>query len=179
MPPAPLKQQPVPGVWLSDEERDRLLDGISALAEERAIKSGGPIVFEGNAPPTSATTPRCERSSRKRPWISPMSRAHGSARQIQSRAPRNRIPPPKWQQPPRRRPARGSRPAILGLSLVALGAQYPAGQARFIFFQGATDGQGPLFIESISKAVPHTVTIVTPHEAPAAMNEIAAELNSG
>ncbi len=41
--------------------------------------------------------------------------------------------------------------SILGLSLLALGAQYPAGRARFVFFQGATDGQGPAFIEAIAK----------------------------
>jgi hypothetical protein len=66
--------------------------------------------------------------------------------------------------------------SILGLSLLALGAQYPAGQASFVFFQGATDGQGPAFIEMIAKGLPHQVKIVSPHESAAAMNEISTEL---
>jgi len=65
---------------------------------------------------------------------------------------------------------------MLGLSLLALGAQYPAGQARFVFFQGATDGQGPEFIAAIAKTLPHEVTVAGPHEAAAAMNEISTEL---
>ena len=66
--------------------------------------------------------------------------------------------------------------SILGLSLLALGAQYPAGSARFIFFQGAADGQGPALIEAIAKSLPHEVTIAGPHESAEAMNTIATEL---
>jgi S-DNA-T family DNA segregation ATPase FtsK/SpoIIIE len=66
--------------------------------------------------------------------------------------------------------------SMLGLSMLALGAQYPAGHARFVFFQGATDGTGTAFIETVAKGLPHEVTIVSPHETVAAMNGIAAEL---
>jgi len=45
-----------------------------------------------------------------------------------------------------------------------------------VFFQGATDGQGPAFVESIAKALPHEITIVGPHDAATAMNDIATEL---
>ena len=68
--------------------------------------------------------------------------------------------------------------SILGLSLLALGAQYPAGQARFVFFQGVTDGPGPAFIEALAKGLPHEVTIVSPHEAASAINDIATELKT-
>jgi len=164
-------------VWLSDEERDRLLDGISALAEERAIKSGGPIVFEGNAPADIRDNAALREIIEKTPmdipdvaraWLGAPNSIKGPTEAVFHRQSGNNLLVVGQREE--------AALAILGLSLVALGAQYPAGQARFIFFQGATDGQGPLFIESISKAVPHTVTIVTPHEAPAAMNEIAAEL---
>jgi hypothetical protein len=66
--------------------------------------------------------------------------------------------------------------SILGLALLALGAQYPAGQARFVFFQGAVEGQGPAFIEALAKGLPHEVTIVSPHDTAAAMTAISAEL---
>jgi hypothetical protein len=66
--------------------------------------------------------------------------------------------------------------SMLGLALLALGAQYPPGQARFVFFQGTTDGPGPAFVEGMAKVLPHEVTVVSPHEAAGAMNEIAAEL---
>ena len=68
--------------------------------------------------------------------------------------------------------------SILGLALLALGAQYPAGQARFVFFQGVTDVPGPAFIEALAKGLPHEVTIVSPHQTASAINDIATELKN-
>ena len=68
--------------------------------------------------------------------------------------------------------------SILGLSLIALGAQYPAGQARFFFFQGATDGQGPVFIETMAKSLPHEVKIISAHDRAGAMSEISRRNSS-
>jgi hypothetical protein len=59
---------------------------------------------------------------------------------------------------------------------MALGAQYPAGKAQFFFFQGATEGQGPAFIEQIANALPHDVKIINAHESGTVMNEISEEL---
>ncbi|RYD48167.1 MAG: ATP-binding protein, partial [Verrucomicrobiaceae bacterium] len=41
---------PFQTVWLSEDERNRLLDQVTALAAEQGRKPAAPVVFEGNAP---------------------------------------------------------------------------------------------------------------------------------
>jgi len=164
-------------VWLPEEERDRLLDGIHALAAERGIASDGPIVFEGNAPADArengllrglienapATPPEAGRAwlgapnSIKGPTEAAFHRQSGSNLLIAGQREEAAL-------------------SMLALSLLALGAQYPPGGARFFFFQGSVEGPGPALIEAIAKRLPHEVEIVAPHEAAAAMATIAAEL---
>jgi S-DNA-T family DNA segregation ATPase FtsK/SpoIIIE len=164
-------------VWLADEERDRLLDEIVALGESRGIKTEGPIVFEGNAPADIRDNAPLREVLEKAPaeapevgraWLGAPNSIKGPTETVFHRQSGNNLLVVGQREE--------AALSILGLSLLALGAQYPAGQARFIFFQGATDGQGPEFIDAIAKALPHEVTIVGPHEAAAAMNEIATEL---
>jgi len=164
-------------VWLPDDERDRLLDEVRALAETRAMKTEGPIVFEGNAPAdvrdngalrevlekAPAGTPEVGRT-----WLGAPNSIKGPTEAVFHRQSGNNLLVVGQREE--------AALAILGLALLALGAQYPAGRARFVFFQGATDGQGPAFVEAMAKALPHEVTIVGPHEAAGAMNDIAAEL---
>jgi hypothetical protein len=166
-------------VWLPEDERDRLLDEVHALAVERGIQTGGPIVFEGNAPadirdnavlrdlleriPTAA--PEVGRT-----WLGAPNSIKGPTEAVFHRQSGNNLLIVGQREE--------TALSILGLSLLALGAQYPGGQARFIFFQGATDGQGPAFVEAIAKSLPQEVTIVSTHDASAAMNEIATELKN-
>jgi DNA segregation ATPase FtsK/SpoIIIE, S-DNA-T family len=164
-------------VWLADEERDRLLEQIAALGESRGIKMPGPIVFEGNAPADIRDNAPLRDSLEKAPteipevgraWLGAPNSIKGPTEAVFHRQSGNNMMVVGQREE--------AALSILGLSLLALGAQYPAGQARFVFFQGATDGQGPAFIDSIAKGLPHDVTIVTPHDTAAAMNDIAAEL---
>jgi hypothetical protein len=164
-------------VWLPDEERDNLLEAVAKLAEEHGIKNEGPIVFEGNAPAdvrdnavlrdlletAPATAPEAARV-----WMGAPNSIKGPTEAVFHRQSGNNMLVVGQREE--------SAMTMMGLSLLALGAQYPAGQARFIFFQGATEGPGPAFIEAIAKSLPHEVTIVSPHEAAAAMNQIATEL---
>jgi len=164
-------------VWLAEEERDRLLDEIGVLAEKRGMQNDGPIVFEGNAPADVRDNALLRVLLEKAPveipetgraWLGAPNSIKGPTEAVFHRQSGNNVLVVGQREE--------AALSILGLSLLALGAQYPAGQAKFVFFQGATDGQGPAFIDSIAKGLPHEVTIVGPHEAAPAMNDIATEL---
>jgi hypothetical protein len=164
-------------VWLAEEERDRLLDEVRALAESRGMHYDGPIVFEGNAPADVRDNAALRRLLENVPvetpeigraWLGAPNSIKGPTEAVFHRQSGNNMLVVGQREE--------AALSILGLSLLALGAQYPAGQARFVFFQGATDGQGPAFIEAVANGLPHDVTIVSAHEAAAAMNDIATEL---
>jgi S-DNA-T family DNA segregation ATPase FtsK/SpoIIIE len=166
-------------VWLADEERDALLAEITAFGESRGIKNDGPIVFEGNAPAdirdnallrdTLDKIP-AEAPDTARTWMGAPNSIKGPTEAVFHRQSGNNLLVVGQREE--------AAMSILGLSLLALGAQYPAGQARFIFFQGVTDGPGPAFIEALAKGLPHEVTMVSPHEAASAINDIATELKT-
>ena len=164
-------------VWLPEEERDRLLDEVHTLAVEHGITTEGPIVFEGNAPAdvrdNAVLCELLEKAPKKEPevgrvWLGAPNSIKGPTEAVFHRQSGNNLLVVGQREE--------AALSILGLSLLALGAQYPAGKARFVFLQGATDGQGPAFIEGIAKSLPHEVTIAGPHDAVEAMNGIAAEL---
>ena len=164
-------------VWLPEDERDRLLDEVHALAVERGMSGEGPIVFEGNAPAdvrdNAALRTLLEKTPAKAPevarvWLGAPNSIKGPTEAVFHRQSGNNMLVVGQHEE--------TALSILGLSLLALGAQYPVGTARFVFFQGATDGQGPAFIDTIAKALPHEVKIVGPHDAAEAMKEIATEL---
>ncbi len=164
-------------VWLGEEERDRLLDEVYALAVNRGMRVEGPIVFEGNAPAevrdnaalrdVLARAP-VEAPEVGRTWLGAPNSIKGPTEAVFHRQSGNNLLVVGQREE--------TALSLLGLALLALGAQYPAGQARFVFFQGATDGPGPAFIGAVAKGLPHEVTIVSVHEAPGAMNDIATEL---
>ena len=164
-------------VWLPDDERDRLLDEIHTLALRSGEKVDGPIVFEGNAPAdvrdnallrSLLEKPAVAAPEVARAWLGAPNSIKGPTETVFHRQSGNNLLIVGQREE--------AALSILGLSLLALGAQYPPGGARFVFLQGATDGYGPLFIETIANSLPHPVSIVPPHDAAAAMSEIAAEL---
>jgi hypothetical protein len=164
-------------VWLPDDERDRLLDDIHSLSLRSGETIQSPIVFEGNAPADVRDNallcllldkPATAAPDVARAWLGAPNSIKGPTEAIFHRQSGNNLL------------IVGQRDeaalSILGLSLLALGAQFPPGRARFVFFQGATDGPGPAFIDTIAKGLPHEVTIIAPHDAPVGMSLIAAEL---
>jgi len=150
---------------------------VHRLAVEQGLAGDGPIVFEGNAPADVRDNPMLRDLLDRPPVAAP------PAGRVWFGAPNSIKGPTEavfHRQSGNNLLVAGQREeaalSMMGLSLLALGAQYPAGGARFYFFQGAADGPGPAFIDAIAKSLPHEVTLAGPHEAPAAMNEIAAEL---
>jgi hypothetical protein len=166
-------------VWLGDDERDRLLDEMNAMAADRRIQVEPPIVFEGNAPSDVRDNELLRKVIDKPPvevpevglaWIgAPNSIKGPTETSFHRQSGSNLLVVGQREE---------ASLSLMGLSLLALGAQYPPGGARFYFFQGSTEGQGPAFVESVARALPHEVKIVTPHESAAAMNEISVELKN-
>jgi DNA segregation ATPase FtsK/SpoIIIE, S-DNA-T family len=68
---------------------------------------------------------------------------------------------------------------MLALSLLALGAQYPVGTARFYFLASAAPGSPELeFIQGAIAATPHEVNLVRTGDIGTALSELSAELKS-
>jgi hypothetical protein len=164
-------------VWLADEERDRLLEEIHALGVKQGLRMEPPLVFEGNAPAdirdnirlhdlleaTPAKPPQAARA-----WLGAPNAIKGPTEVVFHRQSGNNLLVVGQREE--------TAQTMLGLSLLALGLQYPAGAAQFVFLQGGAEGQGPPFIEAIAKSLPHEVKIVATHDVPAAINDIATEL---
>jgi len=64
---------------------------------------------------------------------------------------------------------------MLAVTLVALAAQRPAGQARFILFHTGGQGAGDL-LGGVAESLP--VTVVQPNDVSRVMDELAAELRA-
>ncbi|XHR29150.1 MAG: FtsK/SpoIIIE domain-containing protein [Chthoniobacteraceae bacterium] len=171
-------------VWLSDEERDGWLDKVHELAAHNPRPFPAPIVFEGNAPAAITDNEPLEvlLASRKsgkpaappavgRAWLGAPNSIKGPTEALfQSQSGSNLL-------------IVGQREEValnlLGLALLALAAQYPAGAARFVFLHAATPGtQDGEAIEQLQTALPF-VEFVRPSEAGEAINRLAQRLHSG
>ena len=162
-------------VWLPDEERDSLLENVRNMSEARGDRYASPIVFEGNAPadvrenfvltaaldtaPTSPVAPRI--------WLGAPNAIKGPTEVTFHRQGGNHLL------------LVGQRDEVmqtlLGVSLIALAAQFPAGGARFVLVH--TGGSGtPSFLENAAAAVPHGVIIAQSHNVVEVMKELAAEV---
>lgn len=162
-------------VWLPDEERDTLLENVRALSEKRGDYYASPIVFEGNAPanirenfllaatldaaPTSPTSPRV--------WLGAPNAIKGPTEVTFHRQGGNHLL------------LVGQRDEVLqtllGVSLIALAAQYPAGGIKFILAH-AGGGGTPGFLEEAAAAIPHGVTIAQSHNVVEVMKNLEAEV---
>ncbi len=163
-------------VWLPDDERDVQLEKVHALAEQRGFGDAGPIVFEGNSPadirenaalrlllggalPAPSAPLRC--------WIGAPNSIKGPTEIVFQRQSGNHLL------------IVGQRDetisTMLAVTLVALAAQRPAGQARFILFHTGGQGAGDLLGE-VSASLP--VTVVQPNDVARVMDELAAELRA-
>ncbi|RYD33436.1 MAG: ATP-binding protein, partial [Verrucomicrobiaceae bacterium] len=168
-------------VWLPDAERDQWLDKVQALAAASDRPPLAPVVFEGNAPADLSGNVLLRRVLESIPVQSP------AAGRCWLGAPNSIKGPTEvafQRQSGQHLLVVGQRDeatlTLLGLSLLALAAQYPAGTAKFYFFHSATpDTPAAEFIDQITATAPGAaITQVRPAESAAAMAEIAAELKS-
>lgn len=167
-------------VWLPDDERDRLLDQVHALAEQRHQHFPSPIVFEGNAPAdirendalravraTAATAPAVS----PRAWLGAPNSIKGPTEVVFHRQSGNHLL------------IVGQRDeaalTLLGVSLLALAAQYPRGAARFVVFNSTNPGTPDAeFLDRVIAACPQDITVAHINDVAGAMNDLTAELKA-
>jgi hypothetical protein len=168
-------------VWLPDDERDRWLDQVQALAAQHPEKRyPGPIVFEGNSPADIAENDLLRRALEAPPTVPPVTG------RVWLGAP-NSIKGPTEASFPRQSGSHllivGQREeaalTMMGLSLAALAAQYPPGTAKFVFFHQASPGSTEaLFVDQILGAIGHPVTLVRGQDVSSAIDALAAEVKA-
>jgi len=166
-------------VWLPDDERDLWLDRVQGLAAQHAERHyPSPIVFEGNSPADIAQNDLLHSALEAVPVNPPV------AGRVWLGAP-NSIKGPTEAVFRRQSGSNllivGQREeaalTMLGLSLVALAAQYPPGTAQFVFFhQGGPGSPEAEFVDRIAQAVPHGVIVVRGQDVAAAIDDLATEL---
>jgi len=168
-------------VWLPDEERDTWLDKVHDLAERKdGTRYPSPIVFEGNAPAdiqendllraaldiTPVAPPAAGRC-----WLGAPNSIKGPTEAVFQRQSSNNMLIVGQRD--------DASLTMLGLSMLALAAQYPKGAAKFVLFHNAIPGsQEALFMDEIVKAIPHEIVAVRNQDVGPAMNDLAAELKT-
>jgi hypothetical protein len=168
-------------VWLPDDERDQWLDKVHELVEQHPEQHySKPIIFEGNAPADirdndllidALETAPAAAPVAARAWLGAPNSIKGPTEAVFQRQSGNHLL------------IVGQRDeaslTMLGMSILALGAQYPKGAAKFILLQSAPPGSPEAdFLDRVVRAVPTPVTIVHINGIPAAINELAAELQA-
>jgi hypothetical protein len=164
--------------WLPDDERDAWLDKVRAVAEKQPALDATPIVFEGNAPADIAENALLAhvlaiRATKPpvspRAWLGAPNSIKGPTELAFHRQSGNNLL------------IVGQRDeaalAMLGNILLALGAQYPAGAARFVFLHQLPPGSGDAdFLDHVLEAVPHPVTLASATNAADVIAELSREL---
>ena len=166
--------------WLGDDERDAWLHKVHDLAEAHPSKRGGPIVFEGNAPAEVRENELLATALRTKPTTAP------AAGRIWLGAP-NSIKGPTEAVFHRQSGSHllvvGQREEItlsmLGVSLVSLVAQYPAGTAKFIFIHiTPADTPDARLLEKFFKVASHGLQVVQGHQLADVMTELSEDLKA-
>ena len=167
-------------VWLPDQERDQWLDKVSALAETRNGHRASPIVFEGNAPAdirendalrvTLAAAPAAAPAS-ARCWLGAPNSIKGPTEVVFQRQSGNHLLVVGQRDEPTL--------TMVGLSLLALAAQFPAGAVKLVLLHTAPPGTADAtFLERIVSALPQRVTVAGTHDVGAVMEELATDLKA-
>ena len=167
-------------VWLPDDERDAWLDKVRDLAQQRHKHYPNPIVFEGNAPAdirendllrSVLDTPPAAAPIGARCWLGAPNSIKGPTEAVFQRQSGSHML------------IVGQRDEaslmMLGVSMLALAAQYPKGAVKFVLFHGAVPGSSEAdFIERIVKAIPHGIVAANGQDISSAMNDLAVELKA-
>ncbi|MBP7951510.1 MAG: ATP-binding protein [Verrucomicrobiales bacterium] len=165
-------------VWLNDEQRDDYLHTIHRLAQERHDPHRGPIVFEGNSPADIRENYLLQAAQGSIPAKAP------AAGRIWLGAPNSIKGPTEaafHRQSGNHLLIVGQRDdsivSMLGISLVSLAAQYPAGTLKLIVLHAAPpEAAESQFLDQVAGAISHPVTIGRIPEMPEIIGELADEL---
>jgi hypothetical protein len=167
-------------VWLPDEERDQWLDKVNDLATHSGRQFSRPIVFEGNAPAdirenellhSALVTVPVNAPPIARCWLGAPNSIKGPTEAVFSR------------QSGQHMLIIGQREEasvmMLGMSLLALAAQYPKGAVKFVLIQSTIPGSAEAeLLDQVVKAMPHDIVVTQGQDIAAAMNDLATELKA-
>ncbi len=165
-------------VWLPDAERDVWLDKVETLSAQSGKTFSTPIVFEGNAPAeirennllraaldsTPAAAPSLARC-----WLGAPNSIKGPTEVVFRRQSGSHLLIVGQRDE--------TAATMLGLSMLALAAQYPRGGVKFVLFDNSPPAsvESALF-EQVAKAIPHELVTRHGQDIGAALNDVAAEL---
>jgi DNA segregation ATPase FtsK/SpoIIIE, S-DNA-T family len=170
---------PFQAVWIDDQERDKRLETVRALANEKLNGNyPGPIVFEGNAPADVRENPELRSRLESKPsqspslarvWLGAPNSIKGPTEAIfQKRSGNNVLIVGQRDEPVL---------AMVSVALISLAAQFPRGGARFIIFESTPPGSPERdLLERTVKAIPHEVTLGKPGDLVEVINRLAEDL---
>jgi len=185
---------PFQAVWLPDQVRETYLQKVRARADaeegrrqkEEGRKIGadggplypGPIVFEGNAPADVRENPVLQRllaapsvqpATAGRIWLGAPNSIKGPTEAVFHRQSGNNLLVVGQREE--------AALAILSVGLVALAAQYPLGNARFILCDGTPPGTPQReFLDRVIQAIPHPITLAKQSDLAEVMKDLADEM---
>ncbi|MEO7100283.1 MAG: FtsK/SpoIIIE domain-containing protein [Luteolibacter sp.] len=165
-------------VWLPEDERDAVLDQVTALAKVGGKMPPPPIIFEGNAPA----------DIRDHAELDALLRSHPTVRPTKARAwlgAPNSIKGPTealfQRQSGSHLLAVGQSAertlTLLAVSLVSLAAQYPLGQVEFVVLDPhAHEAEAGGIFQRLADILPHRIRVGGPDVVAPLMAELAAGL---
>jgi len=167
-------------VWLPEDERDILLDQVSARAARSGKMPPPPIIFEGNAPADIRDNTELAACFRKPPTTRPMAaRAWlGSPNSIKGAT------EALFQR------QSGSHLLVIGqsversvsllsIAMISLSAQYPPDQVEFVVLDPhASEAGGGAIFHRLAKILPNRIRVGGPAEVAELMTSLADELTA-
>ena len=168
-------------VWLPDSERDLWLDKVHDLAATHPPSPfGAPIVFEGNAPASIRENVLLRLALDTAPTVPPPTARAWLGAPNSIKGPTEA---PFHRQSGNNLLIVGQRDeaalTMLGLSMLAIAAQHPAGTVKLVLFDGTNPGSPDAeFLEQIVRAIPHEVIVARGSEVAGVINGIAADLKA-
>ncbi len=165
-------------VWLPEDERDAVLDRVSALAAKAKNLPPPPIVFEGNAPADVRDNLQLTNLIHERPAKRPRSARAWLGAPNSIKGPTEAV---FQRQSGSHLLAVGQSTerslSLLVVSLVALAAQYPDGEVRFVVLEphgSEADADGEL--QKLAATFPERIRIGGPAEVSELMAGLEKEL---
>jgi hypothetical protein len=167
-------------VWLPEDERDAVLDHVSARAAQVAKLPPPPIIFEGNAPSDVRDNPElnalirsrlARRPLAARAWLGAPNSIKGPTEAIFQRQSGSHLL------------AIGQSVehslSLLSITVVSLAAQYPADGVEFVLLHPhAAEPGGAAIFNQLAASLPQRIRIGGPAEMAGLMAELSGELTT-
>ena len=167
-------------VWLPDDERDKWLDKVRALADQRHEPQRSAIVFEGNAPASirendllaaALDSPPTAAPTATRCWFGAPNSIKGPTEAAFHRQSGNHLLIVGQREE--------AALTMVALSIIALAAQHPAGTVRCILIHAATPGTPEAaLLDQVAAMMPQGITLATALEIPDVVRDLSTEMKA-